>query len=332
MPKTILKIPATLTATSPLRDGVGEALLALGRQNPDVVVLTADLAESTRCHLFAKAFPERFFQVGVAEQNMMGVAAGMALAGKIPYVCSFAVFSPGRNWDQLRVSVCYSEANVKIIGSHAGFSNGGDGGTHQALEDIAITRCLPNLAVISPADAAQTYEAVMASSSIKGPVYIRVSRAAPYTESSASELIADHPFTFGKVQVLRQGNDVTLLATGLMVAEAIKASEVLADQGITAEVLNVHTIKPLDTETIIHSLKKTGAAVTMEEHQRAGGMGSAVLEALSGESLGPIELLAVTDQFGESGPPPQIAKKHHLTAEVLAKTALQVMKRRDTAK
>jgi len=312
--------------TVPMRDGFGEALLELGHKNKDVVVLTADLEESTRANLFADAFPNRFFELGVAEQNMMGIATGMALTGKIPFVCSFAVFSPGRSWDQLRVGVCYSKANVKVIGGHTGFSAGGDGATHQALEDIAITRCLPNLAVVSPANARQAYQAVFAIAQHAGPVYLRISRSAPYhlTGTLTHELTKDK-FEFGKAQVLKKGKDVTLFATGLMVAEALIAAEQLSKDGIDAEVLNIHTIKPLDDEAVLASLQKTGAAVTIEEHQRAGGLGSAILEVIAGKVTIPIELIGVADHFGETGDPAQLAAKHGLTSAKMVKAAHKVI-------
>ena len=318
-----------LKPTTALRDGFGQALLELGRKNPNVVVLTADLAESTRAHWFAEEFPERFFELGVAEQNMMGIAAGMALSGKIPFVCSFAAFNPGRNWDQLRVGVCYSKANVKVIGGHAGFSDGGDGGTHQALEDIAITRCLPNLAVVSPVDARQAYQAVFAVAEHKGPVYLRVSRSGPYhLPGVRTGEFTQGKFELGKAQVVNKGKDVTLVATGLMVAEALIAADQLLKDGIDAEVINVHTIKPLDKETVAKSVERTGALVTIEEHQRAGGLGSAVLEVLAGEVSVPVEVLGVDDKFGETGPPAELAAKHGLTAAKIVKAAHKVIKQK----
>jgi len=312
--------------TSAMRDGFGQALLELGKKNKDVVVLTADLEESTRANLFAEAFPDRFFEMGVAEQNMMGVATGMALTGKIPFVCSFAVFSPGRSWDQLRVGVCYSKANVKIIGGHTGFSAGGDGGTHQALEDIAITRCLPNLAVVSPANAKQAYQSVFALAELDGPAYLRISRSAPYhLPGTLTHELTKDKFQFGKAQLLQKGKDVTLIATGLMVAEAVIAAEQLSKDGISAEVINLHTIKPLDHEAILASLEKTGACVTIEEHQRAGGMGSTILEAMAGKVSVPIEVLGVEDRFGETGDPAQLAAKHGLTSAKMVKAAHKVV-------
>jgi len=307
------------------------ALVELGMKNKDVVVLTADLSESTRAQGFAEAFPDRFFELGVAEQNMMGIAAGMALTGKIPFVCSFAAFNPGRNWDQLRVSVCYSKANVKVIGGHAGFSDGVDGGTHQALEDIAITRCLPNLMVVSPADAHQTYHSVFALAEHKGPAYLRVSRSGPYhLPSLYAREMGRHKLELGKVQVLRKGKDVTLIATGLMVAEALLAAEKLAHEGVMAEVLNVHTIKPIDKDELISSIQKTGAAVTIEEHQKAGGLGSAVLEAIAGHVYAPIELVGVNDKFGETGPPAELASKYGLSVEHIILAAHRVNHRKQT--
>lgn len=307
------------------RDGFGAALVELGRRHPEVVVLTADLAESTRASWFAEAYPDRFFQCGVAEQNLMGVAAGMAATGLVPFVCSFAVFSPGRNWDQLRVSVCYSQLNVKVIGSHIGFSDGGDGGTHQALEDIAITRCLPNLTVLSPADARQAYDATLAAATQPGPVYLRLSRSAPYHPLLKLHQVTRAPFLIGQAQVIDQGKDVTIAATGLMVNEALAAAEQLKKDGIDAEVLNVHTIKPLDRSTLIASLKKTGCLVTIEEHQRAGGLGSAILEEVAGTGAYPIEVLGVADQFGQTGQPAELAAHYGLTAAKVVQAAQRVI-------
>lgn len=319
-----------ISLTTPQRDGFGKALVELGRKNPNVVVLTADLAESTRAHWFAEEFPNRFFELGVAEQNMLGVAAGMAAAGKVPFVCSFAVFSPGRSWDQLRVSVCYSNLNVKVIGGHTGFSAGGDGGTHQALEDLAITRCLPNLTVVSPADAAQAYQAVLAIGKHVGPTYLRISRSAPYHVGIRSPEITKQEFQLGKIQVIDKGKDITIVATGLMVMEALMAAEQLKRDGIDAEVLNVHTIKPLDEETLLASVQKTGAMVTIEEHQRAGGLGSAILEAVAGCGCFPIEVLGVKDKFGETGDPAELAAKHGLTAAKIVKAAHRVLRHKVT--
>jgi len=228
------------------RDGFGEALLELGKRNKDVVVVSADLAESTRCLDFGKKYPQRFIEVGVAEQNMAGVAAGLALEGLIPFMCSFAVFSPGRNWEQIRISICYNKANVKIIGAHAGLNVGEDGATHQALEDLALMRVLPNMTVIAPCDFEETKKAVLASAKIKGPVYIRYGR-----EKCSVITTKQSKFQIGKADIIRQGKDVTIIACGSMVYESLLAAEELAKQEIQAEVINCHTIKPIDRKSVV---------------------------------------------------------------------------------
>lgn len=301
------------------RDGYGEALVELGQSDPRVVVLSADLAESTRCLEFARQFPGRFIEVGVAEQNLAGIAAGMAMEGFTPFINSFAAFSPGRNWEQIRVSICYSNANVKIVGSHSGLSVGQDGATHQALEDIALMRVLPNLTVLVPADANQTRSAIFAAAGHPGPVYIRLTR-----EETPVFIDRDAGFKIGKAQVVREGSDITIAACGPMVYEALLAADQLIRPGtnstsplspISAEVINVSTIKPLDTETIVKSAKKTGRVVTVEDHQIAGGLGGAVAEALSALFPVPIKRLGVTDQFGQSGEKAELYRKHHLTVD-----------------
>lgn len=304
----------------PTRNGFGEGLLEAGKENEDIVTLTADLAESTRAHLFAEAFPERFFEVGVAEQNMMGIAAGLALSGKIPFATSYAVFSPGRNWDQLRVSVCYSKANVKIIGGHAGLSVGPDGATHQALEDIALTRVLPNLKVIVPSDALEAYKATRLSAEIDSPVYIRLARS-----SSPVYTTDETPFQIGKANTLHEGKDVTIVATGLMVYEALEAAHVLSSQNIWADVINIHTIKPLDSATVLDSLQKTNRLVTVEEHQVAGGLGSAILEAVAGKWGGPTKLIGINDEFGESGSHIELFQKFNLTSKHIVNTVYDLI-------
>ncbi len=305
-----------------VRDGYGKALLEIGEKNRNVVVLTGDLAESTRTQWFREKFPERFFEVGVAEQNMMGISAGLALSGKIPFASSFAVFSPGRSWDQLRVSVAYSEANVKIFGGHAGVSTGEDGATHQALEDIAITRVLPNLTVIVPCDWLEMKKATIASAEAKGPVYLRGGR-----EKVATITTERTPFTIGKAEIFREGRDIAIIACGLMVYEALLAAEELAREGIQATVINCHTIKPIDAKTIIMAARKTGAIVTAEEHQIYGGLGSAVAEVVSENHPVPIRMVGVIDTFGESGQPDKLLKKYGLTkTEIItaAKRAIQM--------
>jgi transketolase len=288
------------------RDAFGEALLELGKKNKKVVVVSADLAESTRCLDFSKKYPSRFFEVGVAEQNMAGVGAGLALEGLTPFICSFAVFSPGRNWEQIRVSICYNKANVKIVSSHAGLNVGEDGATHQALEDIALMRVLPNMTVIAPCDFEETKEAVLAAAKIKGPVYIR------YGREKTPVIPGKSKFQIGKADILRQGKDVTIIACGPMVAEALAAAEELAKQNISAEVINCHTIKPIDKTTIINSAKKTKRVITVEEHQVNGGLGSAVAEVLSQNYPVPMKIIGMPDKFGESGTAKQLWDKYGL--------------------
>lgn len=298
-----------ITDHKSIRDGFGEALVELGEKNPNVVVLSADLSESTRAKEFADKFPERFVECGVAEQNMMGIAAGLALSGKIPFAASFAVFSPGRNWEQLRVSVCYSQANVKIASTHAGLLTGKDGASHQGLEDIALTRSLPNLVVLSPADFYQAKKATMIAAEYKGPVYLRLTRnkTVVFTKESDKLMI-------GKASVLRMGRDLTLIATGPVVYEALMAAEKLKDKA-RIEVIDLSTIKPLDKMTILTSAQKTGKVVTVEDHQVFGGMGSAVAELLSEELPVPVIKIGAPDVFGESGEGRELWEKYGLTQE-----------------
>jgi len=302
----------------PTRNGYGEGLVLAGKENQDVVVLGADLSESTRAAMFKKEFPDRFIQCGIAEQNMTNVAAGLALAGKIPFVSTYAVFSPGMNWSPLRVSVIQSDANVKVAGAHAGISVGPDGMSHQALEDIALTRVLPHMTVVVPADEEQARQATLALARHQGPCYLRLARA----ESPA--LTGQTKFELGQAQVLQAGSDVTVVACGLMAAEAIKAAQVLKKNGISAEVINLHTIKPLDKNTILKSLHKTKSLVTVEEHQVAGGMGSAVLEAIASDFPVPARLVGVNDKFGQSGSAQQLLNKHQLNCEGIVQAVLQI--------
>jgi transketolase len=273
-----------------MRDAFGEAMFELGQANPKVMALTADLGSSVRLDKFAESYPERFINVGVAEANLIGTAAGLALEGFIPFATSFAVFVPGRCFDQIRVSVCQNKANAKLIGSHLGFSNHGDGATAQSIEDIALTRVLPGMAVICPADANQTRQAVLAMAEEKGPMYLRISRAETpvFIEEKDS-------FEIGKAQKLREGRGVTIIACGSLVHEALLAAE-----EVDGEVINLHTIKPLDKETILKSVEKTGRVITVEEHSVYGGMGSAVAEILSQERPVPIKMIGIPDVFGES--------------------------------
>ncbi len=307
----------------PSRDGYGKGLVKLGEKNKNVVALCCDLTDSTRVEWFKQKYPKQFIEMGVAEQNMAGLAAGLALVGKIPFISSYAVFSPGRNWDQLRVSVCYNNLNVKIQGAHAGISVGPDGATHQALEDIAIMRVLPNMTVVVPADAIQAEKATIASLSIKGPVYLRFGR-------DKIPVITDYktPFKIGKADVYLEGKDVCIIACGRMVYEALVAAESLAMEGISAMVINCHTIKPLDKETLVAAAKKTGAIVTAEEHQINGGLGGAVAETLGGLCPTPLELVGVQDTFGESGDPEKLLEKYHCTHNDISQAVKKVLKRK----
>ncbi len=286
---------------TPTRNGYGEVLLELGSRDERVVVLTGDLAESTRAAEFGKKFPTRFFEMGIAEQNMMSVAAGLALAGKTPFISSYAVFSPGRSWDQLRVSVAYSQTNVKVAGAHSGISVGPDGATHQALEDIAITRVLPNMTVVVPCDYLETKKATAALGEMLGPAYFRFAR-----EKTAVMTTAETPFKIGKAEIFKEGSQVALIGSGPILYEGLLAALELEKEGINVLVINNHTIKPIDVETIVWAAKLTGAVVTLEEHQTMGGCGSAVAEVLAEHYPVPIELIGMPNRFGESGEPVEL--------------------------
>lgn len=305
------------------RFGFGEGMLLLGQQQENVVALCADLTESTRLQEFKEKYPQRFIELGVAEQNMAGVAAGLALSGKIPFMASYAVFSPGRNWEQIRVSICYNQANVKIAGHHAGVSVGPDGATHQALEDIALMRVLPHMTVIVPADASEARKATVAAARIAGPVYLRFYRAATPRITSERSI-----FKPGQATILRQGKDVSIIAAGPILAEALMAAHTLSKMKIEAEVINCHTIKPLDTMTLAKSVSKTRAIVTAEEHQVAGGLGSAVAEFFSQTMPTPQEYVAVRDQFGQSGTPEKLLSFYGLTADDIIRAAKKVVARK----
>lgn len=305
-----------------LRDGFGEGLLLAAEADSRVWVVSADLAESNRLLAFSEKYPERFVEVGVAEQNLIGVAAGLALAGKVPFAASFAAFSPGRSWDQIRVSVCYDGANVKIYGGHAGITVGEDGATHQALEDIAILRALPGMTVIAPADAIEMRKAVLAAAKHQGPVYLRGGREPlPMVTSEKT------PFTIGKANLLRPGKHVTIVACGIMVRAALEAALLLAARKVSAEVINCHTIMPLDAATILRSARKTGHVVTAEEHQVVGGFGSAVAELLAEQHPCRVVRVGVRSTFGESGKPAELLEKYGLTAAEIVKAALLVRNR-----
>ena len=305
------------------REAYGKALEALGAERKDIVVLDADLSKSTKTNLFAKAFPERFFDMGIAEQNMLGVAAGLAAAGKVPFASTFAVFATGRAYDQIRNSICYPCLNVKIAATHAGITVGEDGGSHQALEDINLMRGLPNMTVLVPADGPETTKAIRAAAEMDGPVYIRLGRSGvPVITDDAT------PFEIGKGLVLKEGQDVTLIACGMMVAVALDAAEVLANDGISAAVIDMSSIKPIDRALIVEWAKKTGAVVTAEEHSIIGGLGSAVAEVLVEEALVPMERVGVEDVFGESGTGAALVEKFNLTKEHIAEKAKKAIGRK----
>lgn len=305
------------------RDAYGQALAALGAINDKVVVLDADLSKSTKTNEFKKVFPERFFNIGIAEQNLLGTAAGFAAAGKIPFASSFAVFAVGRAYDQIRNSIAYPKLNVKIAATHAGLTVGEDGGSHQMLEDLALMRALPNMTVLVPADGEETKQAVMAAAAYEGPVYIRLGRP------KVPALFDDtYQFEIGKGVVLRDGSDVTLVATGIMVSKAVEAAETLAAEGISAAVVNMSTIKPLDNELMVQMAQKTGAVVTCEEHNIYGGLGSAVAEVLVENCPVPMARVGVEDSFGESGLPDQLLEKYGLTADNIAAKAKAVIARK----
>ncbi len=292
---------------APIRKGFGEGLLAAGEADERVVGLCADLTESTQMHLFAKKFPNRFIEIGVAEQNLVTVASGMAAMGKIPFCSSYAMFSPGRNWEQIRTTICYNDRPVKIAGSHAGVSVGPDGGTHQAIEDIALMRVLPNMCVLSPCDAIEAKKATIAAAKTKTPTYIRLAR-----EKTPIITTEETPFEIGKAEVFYRLNNpmVGIIATGALVYKAIIAARELEKDGISVTVLNLSTIKPLDEEAIIALARETGALVTVEEHQIAGGMGSAVAELLAQRNPVPIEFVGVRDRFGQSGTPEELLEHY----------------------
>lgn len=298
------------TAKNDTRSGFGQGLLEAGQANSNVVGLCADLTGSLKMNAFQDAFPERFFQVGIAEANMMGVAAGMTVGGKIPFTGTFANFSTGRVYDQIRQSIAYSLKNVKICASHAGLTLGEDGATHQILEDIGMMKMLPNMTVVVPADYEQTRQATLAIADHNGPVYLRFGRP-----KVPVFIQPDAPFELGKIQRIISGKDVTLVACGHLVWEAVQAALELAKDGIQAEVLNVHTVKPLDAATLLESCKRTGAVLVAEEHQRAGGLGESVAQVLASHHPTRMAFVAVDDSFGESGTPAQLMEKYGLDAK-----------------
>lgn len=309
-------------AMEPIRAGFGRGLKAAGAANEKIVALCADLTESTQMHLFKEAFPERFIEMGVAEQNLVTVASGLARAGKVPFTSSYAAFSPGRNWEQIRTTIALNEMPVKVVGSHAGISVGPDGATHQMLEDIALMRVLPNMVVVAPGDSLEAEKATRAIAENGKPSYIRLAR-----EKTPIFSTSDSPFEIGKAYVLREGSDVSLIGTGAMTAQLLIAAKLLETQGVNAEVVHVPTIKPFDEETILASVRKTGRVLTAEEAQVAGGFGGMVAELLSEQLPTPLQRVGIYDRFGESGVPAELLAHFGLDGASLAQTTKQFIDR-----
>jgi len=314
------------------RTGFGEALVAEGTKNEEIVVISADVTNSTCCDKFAKKFPRRFFDVGVAEQSMATIAAGLGISGKIPFIASYAAFSPGRNWEQIRTTIAYNDSNVKIVGSHAGIMTGSDGATHQATEDIATMRAMPNMKVIVPCDANEAIKATIAASKIWGPVYIRLSR-----EETPLLTTPEAPFVPGKAEIFWDSSDskkkklspqVCIAACGPLLANALVAAETLEKEDIGSVVLNVHTIKPLDENKILEMAKKCGAFVSVEDHSVIGGLGGAIAELLAKEKPAPMEFVGIQDVFGESGNAWELVEKYGLSAKDIAKAVKKAIKRK----
>ena len=308
----------------PIRQGFGEGLLEAGERNSQVVGLCADLTESTKMNLFSEKFPNRFIQVGVAEQNLASVASGLAAMGKIPFISSYAMFSPGRNWEQIRTTICYNDRPVKIAGSHAGISVGPDGGTHQAIEDIAITRVIPRMIVLSPCDSLEAKKATLASVDTGTPVYIRLAR-----EKTPVMTTEETPFEIGRAETFWQSDRpaVGIIATGALLHKALVAAKELEEQGIGTEVMNLSTIKPLDEKAVIELAKKAGKIVTVEEHQIKGGMGSAVAECLVKHFPVPMEFIGVDDLFGQSGTPEELIEHYGMSTQSIIKAVDKILKR-----
>lgn len=309
----------------PTRSGYGDGLLLAGEENPNVVALCADLTESTYTHLFAKKFPERYFELGVAEQNMATVAAGLGVAGKIPFIASYATFSPGRNWEQIRTTISYNDSNVKIAGHHAGISVGPDGATHQAIEDIATMRVMANMKVIVPCDAIEARKATQAAAHIWGPVYLRFGR-----EKTPVFTTNDTPFIPGKAEIFFESKkpQVLIIGCGSIIFNALVAARDLEKEGIGTLVLNSHTIKPIDEKTIVALVKKIGAVVTVEEHQVSGGLGGAVAEVLAKHAPAPIEFIGMQNVFGESGTPAELIEKYGMGVKNIKEAVKKVVKRK----
>ena len=305
------------------REAYGEALKEIGGKNEQIVVLDADLSKSTKTNVFAKAYPQRFFHVGIAEQNLVGTAAGLAASGKTPFVSTFAMFAAGRAFEQIRNSVCYPKLNVKVAATHAGLTVGEDGASHQAIEDVSLMRSLPNMTVLVPADEEETRQAIAWAAAYQGPVYIRLGRMSVDNVSPEGYVFAP-----AKAAVLTEGNDVALIANGVMVMAALEAAKTLAAEGIQARVINMASVKPLDEAAVVCASKETGAIVTCEEHSIIGGLGSAVAEVLAEQAPAPLERVGVKDTFGESGKPKELLAKYGLTAADVAEAARRVVARK----
>jgi len=310
-------------ATEPIRKGFGRGLLEAGKRDGNVVGACADLTDSTAMNIFAKEFPGRFVEIGIGEQNLVTVGAGLAAMGKIPFVSSYAAFSPGRNWEQIRTTACLNNRPVKVVGSHAGVSVGPDGATHQMLEDIALMRSLPRMVVIAPCDSVEAEKATLAMAKDKSPNYLRLAR-----EATPIITTKDTPFEIGKAYVFRPGTDVTLIATGTMTYQALVAAEMLEKDGVSAEVVHVPTIKPLDEETILRSVKKTRAVITAEEAQIIGGLGGAIAELLGEELPTPLYRIGMRDRFGESGEPTELIERFGLTSTQIALAAHNILSKK----
>lgn len=307
----------------PMRDGYGKALLELCRLHEDVVVLDADVAKSTRTDWVRRKYPDKYVNVGISEQDLVGTAAGMSLTGFVPFISTYGVFLTGRAWGQIRNTICYNNLNVKLGGAHAGISVGPDGATHQALEDVALMRVIPNMTIIVPCDWYETYKATLAVYDMTGPSYVRFGRnPAPVVTTETT------PFVIGKAAVFRAGSDVTIFANGIMVYQALQAADILQQEGISAEILNVHTVKPLDIQAIVTSAAKTKAVVVCEEHQCIGGLGSAVCEVLAQHCCVPVELVGIQDTFGESGMPDELLEAYGLDAPSIVQAVRNVLKRK----
>jgi len=310
---------------APIRQGYGDGLLEAGKQDKNIVALCADLTGSTMTSVFSKVFPERFVQMGIGEQSMASVASGMAAMGKVPFLASYAMFSPGRNWEQIRTTICYNDSNVKVAGAHAGVSVGPDGGTHQAIEDIAITRVIPRMTVLVPCDSIEAKKATLAAAKMKGPVYIRLAR-----EKTPIMTTEETPFEIGKAQYFYKSEkiDVGIIAIGALVYNAIIAAKELEQEGIGVAVLNLGTVKPMDEEKVVELAKTAGAIVTVEEHQIACGMGSMVAEVLAGKQPTPIEFVGVRDKFGQSGEPNELIEHYGMGVSHIKEAVKKVITRK----